>query len=143
MTKLTVLVNGIPFVLSPMADGQSYTLDIASAMLPGEENIVTLVGQGPEGASANVAIGDAPSDPPIAAVVVGGAPIALRAERSTEGLELSWPEEGVGLELQSRSGLGSGGAWVRRTESPSLLNGRYRVTVPVGGTGQLFRLHQP
>ena len=140
LSKLSLLVNGQSFVLSGLKDGEIRTLDIASAMVPGENNTVVLIGVGIPGSSAEITIGDSPTGEPTAAVVT---PIALRVDRSGDTLQLSWPEAGSGLELQSQTELGPVGSWEPWPEAPTLQNGRYGVTVPAGTGANLFRLHKP
>jgi len=141
LMKLTVQVNGKDFVLASLVEGEIRKLDIASAMNPGEENTVVLIGVGAPGSSADVSIGDSPNGDLVEAVV--GTTIILRADRSDQGLLLSWPEAAAGLELQSQLELDAGGAWTRWPEAPTVQNGRYGVAVPVDSGPKLFRLHKP
>jgi hypothetical protein len=54
----TITVNGQPFSLAGVADAQQHGLDLSSAMLAGDGNIVVLTASGPPGASAFVVISD-------------------------------------------------------------------------------------
>ncbi len=139
LRKLSILVNGHPYVLESLGDGESKTLDVSAAMNPGEGNTVVLVGEGAEGSSAMITIGDAPAGEPL----TNSESIALRTERSDSGLRLSWAAAGSGYVLQSRSGLESLDAWVDWPEPPVWVDGRFVVTVPLGSTAEFFRLHKP
>jgi hypothetical protein len=57
-SNLDVIVNGRKFKVTGMKDGQERDLDISSAVLPGNQNIVTLKGHGKPGSSAAVLIWD-------------------------------------------------------------------------------------
>ena len=54
LTRLTVVVNGCGYVLAPLSDGASLSLDVGAAMIPGDGNTVVLLGEGAEGASATI-----------------------------------------------------------------------------------------
>ena len=51
-------VNGVRFRLRNMADGGTYSLNVASAMKPGNANTITIDSKGPKGGSALVVISD-------------------------------------------------------------------------------------
>jgi hypothetical protein len=138
LKRLSVMVNGSTYVLEGLCDGETRTVDVGAAMIPGDANTVTLKGEGAAGTSAVVTIGDTATTQPM---VVGEA-VALRIEKSAGGLELSWPVAGAGLELQSRATLESQEVWTAWSETPQLVNGRYVVTVP-GNPTRFFRLHKP
>jgi hypothetical protein len=57
LRNVKVTVNGVPF-RAALRDGEVWTLDAASAMLPGETNIVTIEGRGKPGGSALVVVHD-------------------------------------------------------------------------------------
>lgn len=58
LKALKVTANGETFTLAGLKDGEERTLDVSGAMLPGEENIITLTGTGKPGGSATVMIHD-------------------------------------------------------------------------------------
>jgi hypothetical protein len=139
LRRLVLRVNGQVFVVEGLADGESRAVDVGSAMLPGEENVVALVGEGDAGASADITIGDAPVGNLVASVAV--APVVLQVERVAEGLRLSWPESASGWVLASQAALGS--AWEAWSEAPSVRSGRNTVVVPVDAGDRWFRLVRP
>ena len=65
LTKLTIVVNGHSYFLTPLRDGESLWLDVGAAMIPGDGNTVVLLAEGAEGASATVTLGDAPAGDPM------------------------------------------------------------------------------
>jgi WD40 repeat protein len=58
LERMTVLVNGRPFRVVDLRDGETRTVDLARAMRSGTRNTVVLVGQGRIGASAVVVLSD-------------------------------------------------------------------------------------
>jgi hypothetical protein len=56
--SITLDVNGATFLLSGLADGETRTLDVASAMQPGSANVVSATLHGAPGASALLMIAD-------------------------------------------------------------------------------------
>lgn len=58
LNSVEVIVNGQKFKAHFKSDGEEKTLDISSALLPGENNSVTLRGLGKKGGSASVMIWD-------------------------------------------------------------------------------------
>jgi hypothetical protein len=58
LKRLVVTVNGTKFKAKDLSDGETVLLDISSAMQPGENNVVTLKGNGKKGSWANVMIWD-------------------------------------------------------------------------------------
>ena len=137
LTRISLLVNERLFVVGPLSDGQSMTLDIAKAMIPGEENTVVLLGEGITGASAIITIGDCPTGEPSA----WNEAVALRYERVGDAMRLSWSEAGTGFVLQHREGLGSGN-WSDWPEAPEYVNGRYVVDLPPSASTHFFRLYK-
>ena len=142
LRNLTLLVNGQPFAFPALTDGRRWQFDIASAMQPGEENVVVLIGEGPPGGSAEVTIGDARSDAPEAVVAMDN-PFGLRAERVGDGMGVSWSASASGWILESSTVLGVPGSWHAWSGKPTLEGGRYRVTLPAEASAQLFRLTKP
>lgn len=55
---MRVMVNGVEFRLDGLAAGEIRVLDAASATVEGDNNVLTLIGQGPAGAWATVFAGD-------------------------------------------------------------------------------------
>ena len=141
LTKLTMVVNGHSYVLTPLREGESLWLDVGAAMIPGDGNTVVLLGEGAEGATATVTLGDAPAGDPMLVVT----PIALQIANSAQGVQLSWPAAATaaGYLLQSRPGLASSDAWVNWPAAPASVNGRWVSTVPAAGSARLFRLYKP
>ena len=137
LTKLTLLVNGQSFVLSPLGAGSSKSLDVGAAMNPGNANVVVLLGEGADGASATLAMADSPTGD---ATMVGES-IALQIETSAQGPQLSWPIAGAGYLLQSRSSSGPGDAWVNWPGAAESVNGRWVVPLPPGDPARFFRLY--
>lgn len=139
LTNLILVANGKSYVLDPLRDGASVSVDVGAAMLPGNANTIVLIGEGPTGGSATIAIGDAAvADPMFVAQ-----PVALQIQSSAQGVQLSWPSSASGYVLQSRSSLAPSGAWLSVPGAPGWVNGRWVVTVPVTGAGQFFRLATP
>ena len=56
---MRVLVNGVEYRLDGLSAGETRVLDAASATVEGDNNVVTLIGQGAAGAGALVLVGDA------------------------------------------------------------------------------------
>ena len=139
MTNLTLVVNGQSFVLAPLSDGASVSVDVGAAMVPGDANTIILIGEGPVGASAAITIGDGPAGDPKIAVQS----VALQIAISAQGVQLSWSGSASGYVLQSRSSLGSSGTWVNWPTAPQSVNGSYVVTMPAKDAGQFFRLIKP
>ncbi len=141
LTKLTVVVNGYSYVLAPLSDGASLSLDVGAAMIPGEGNTVVLLGEGAEGASATVTVGDSPARDPM--IVVN--PIAMQIAGSAQGVQLSWPATATaaGYLLQSRPSLAPSDGWVNWPAVPESVNGRWVLTVAAEGSARLFRLYKP
>ena len=139
LTKLTIVVNGHSYVLTPLREGESLWLDVGAAMIPGDGNTVVLLGEGPEGATATVTLGDAPAGDPMLVVT----PIALQVARCAQGVQLSWPATATGYLLQSRPSLAPSDAWVNWPAAPESVNGRWVSTVPAEGSARLFRLYKP
>jgi hypothetical protein len=139
LNQLTLVVNGHPFILDPLIDGVSKSLDVGAAMHPGNDNTVVLAGKGPAGASAVITIADAAmGDPELAAELT-----TLQIANSAGTVQLSWPDLGVGYVLQSRSSLSPADPWVNWPGPPEFINGRLTLTVPAGGAARFFRLYKP
>lgn len=58
LKNLEIVVNGTKFKVTGLKDNEEQTIDISSALLPGENNVVTLKGHGKKGSSASVMIWD-------------------------------------------------------------------------------------
>jgi hypothetical protein len=58
LRNLEIQVNGRMFRLAGLKDSESSTIDISSAMLPDDDNIIVLTGSGKPGGSAGVLIWD-------------------------------------------------------------------------------------
>ena len=58
LKNLEIVVNGTKFKVTGLKDNEEQTVDISSALLPGENNVVTLKGHGKKGSSASVMIWD-------------------------------------------------------------------------------------
>jgi hypothetical protein len=141
LTKLTVVVNGSSYVLAPLSDGASLSLDVGAAMIPGEGNTMVLLGEGAEGASATATLGDsAVGDPMIVVNTIG-----LQIAGSAQGVRLSWPAiaTAAGYVLQSRPSLAPSAGWVSWPAAPESVNGCWVLTVPPKGSARLFRLYKP
>jgi hypothetical protein len=141
LTKLTLVVNGHSYVLAPLSDGASLSQDVGAAMNPGDGNTIVLLGEGAEGASAAVTLGDSPVGDPMIAFNT----IALQIAGSAQGVQLSWPATAstAGYLLQSRPSLAPSDAWVNWPVAPENVNGRWDLTVPAEGSARLFRLYKP
>jgi hypothetical protein len=141
LTRLAVVVNGYSYVLAPLNDGASLSLDVGAMMIPGDGNTVVLLGEGAEGASATVTLGDSHVGDPM--IVVN--PMALQIAGSAQGVQLSWPSTATaaGYLLQSRPSLAPSDAWVIWPAAPESINGRWVMTVPAEGSARLFRLYKP
>ncbi len=63
----------------------------------------------------------------------------LAAEISGSNLNLSWPAEATGFQLESTTALGTGAAWTAAGNG-TVSGGRFRATVPIDGTARYFRL---
>jgi hypothetical protein len=55
---IELAVNGVVFRLTGLAAGETRTLDVSSAMLPGSGNVVVVTGHGRPGATATVVVHD-------------------------------------------------------------------------------------
>jgi len=139
LTKVTLVVNGKTYLLDPLRDGASVSVEVGAAMLPGDANTIVLLGEGPTGGSATVTIGDAA----VADAMFVAQPVALQIQSSAQGVQLSWPGSASGYVLQSRSSLRRTDGWATLPGAPGWVNGRWVVTVPVSGAGQFFRLAIP
>lgn len=62
LKNLDIVVNGTKFKVTGLKDNEEKTIDISSALLPGENNVVTLEGRGKKGSSASVMIWDGESN---------------------------------------------------------------------------------
>jgi hypothetical protein len=58
LRTFTALVNGITFKISGLRNGEIRTIDVSSAMRPGDKNIIYVKGHGPVNGSATVVISD-------------------------------------------------------------------------------------
>jgi len=58
LKNLDIVVNGTKFKVTGLKDNEEKTIDISSALVPGENNVVTLEGRGKKGSSASVMIWD-------------------------------------------------------------------------------------
>jgi hypothetical protein len=58
LRTFTALVNGVTFKVTGLRNNEVRTLDISSAMRPGDKNIIYVKGHGPQSASATVVISD-------------------------------------------------------------------------------------
>ena len=58
LKKLDIIVNGTQCKITALGHGRETTIDVLSAMLPGDNNTITLVARGKPGCSANVIISD-------------------------------------------------------------------------------------
>lgn len=58
LKNVLVIVNGASFRVTGLTDGEEHTLDVSSAMLSGDENIIQLKAFGKPGASATVLVHD-------------------------------------------------------------------------------------
>ena len=58
LKNLDIIVNGTKFKVTGLKDNEEQTIDISSALVPGENNVVTLKGYGKKGSSASVMIWD-------------------------------------------------------------------------------------
>jgi hypothetical protein len=139
LTQLTLKVNGHLFVLDPLSDGVTKSLDVGAAMNPGDANTVVLVGKGPAGASAVITIADAAMGDP----VIAAESMALQIAYSAGGVQLSWPDQGAGYVLQSRSSTAPSNTWVNWPDAPQSVKGRFTLTAPAGGAARFFRLYKP
>jgi uncharacterized repeat protein (TIGR03803 family) len=55
---------------------------------------------------------------------------------------LSWPTNFTGFALQSTTNLGPSPIWTTNLAAPVIINGQFKVTNPISGTQQFFRLSQ-
>ena len=58
MKNFEAKVNGTKFKVTGLKDGETRTLDVSSAMVPGSQNVITVKGHGPQNSSAMVVISD-------------------------------------------------------------------------------------
>ncbi len=58
LKKIDVIVNGTRFKVAGLKDGEERTLDVTSAMKPGDANVVQFEARGPKGAWTNVMLWD-------------------------------------------------------------------------------------
>jgi hypothetical protein len=55
---------------------------------------------------------------------------------------LAWPFPSTGFRLEAAS-TPVGGQWVPISDSPSVVDGEYRLTLEATGIARMFRLHSP
>jgi hypothetical protein len=58
VNHVRLLVNGHPFEVADLHDGQTQTLDVSSAMRTGSDNTIVVIAHGPRGSSAVVLVSD-------------------------------------------------------------------------------------
>jgi hypothetical protein len=58
LRTFTALVNGTTFKVTGLRNDEVRTIDISSAMRPGNKNVIYVKGHGPESSSAMVVISD-------------------------------------------------------------------------------------
>jgi hypothetical protein len=63
LKNLEVTVNGAKLKVTGLKDGENRTLDVASTMHPGSNNVITVKGHGPQNSSAMVVISDGSVQP--------------------------------------------------------------------------------
>lgn len=62
---------------------------------------------------------------------------------SPAGLVVSWPTNTGGFNLQAKSSLEAGTAWLNVTNPPVVISGRLTVTNSIAGPAQFLRLRRP
>ncbi len=68
--------------------------------------------------------------------------VSVSASVSGGNLVLSWPTSSALVNLLSSSSLGSGASWTTVSQKLTVVGGNYRVTIPISGSAQFFRLEQ-
>jgi len=63
LKNLEVAVNGTKMKVTGLKDGESRTLDLSRAMVPGSNNVITVKGHGPVNSSAMVVVSDGSVQP--------------------------------------------------------------------------------
>jgi hypothetical protein len=58
LSALVVRVNGVRFPLANLVAGERRQLDVGTAMVPGNDNEIVFIGEGPRGSSASVLVHD-------------------------------------------------------------------------------------
>jgi hypothetical protein len=58
LRNFEAVVNGIRFKVTGLKDGENRTIDVSSAMHAGYDNVITVKGHGPKGASAMAVVSD-------------------------------------------------------------------------------------
>jgi hypothetical protein len=58
LKNLEISVNNTKIKVTGLKDGENRTVDVSSAMVPGNKNVITVKGHGPQNSSAMVAISD-------------------------------------------------------------------------------------
>jgi hypothetical protein len=139
LSQLTVVVNGNDYVLGPLSDEGTTTLDVGASMIAGYTNTVVLIGEGAEGASATITLGVSPTGDSMITLQY----YAIQIQNTASGVQLSWPASAAGYVLQSRSSLAPSDAWVNWSGAATLVDGSFVVTVPGDAAQQFFRLCEP
>jgi hypothetical protein len=95
LRELTVQMNGKPFELRKLRDGEMRDLNVSSAMVKGGHNVVILTGRGEVGASATIMISDTKVEAGHHAKIVEdvrGAALGPQIERLRAHQNLVWGE---------------------------------------------------
>jgi hypothetical protein len=69
-------------------------------------------------------------------------PIQLAVSNSASDLALTWPSYATGFNLESSPVLGPGAIWTPLTQSATLGNDRWKVTVPMTNNVRFYRLRK-
>lgn len=64
----------------------------------------------------------------------------LTATRQGSNLIVTWPGSATGYTPESTPTLGTGASWTTVPGTPTLVNGQYQITVPIGAANQFIRL---
>ena len=63
LKKLTTVVNGVVFKTTGLRDGEVRSIDISSALKPGDRNKILVKGHGPKDSTAMVVVSDGSVQP--------------------------------------------------------------------------------
>jgi hypothetical protein len=74
--------------------------------------------------------------------VIAPALPALSIAHSGSNVVLTWPAADTGWTLQSAPGLATPASWTDWPEAPAVVGAEFRVTAPIVGDKQFFRLRE-
>ncbi|MFM7100891.1 MAG: hypothetical protein ACKO3N_06945, partial [Verrucomicrobiota bacterium] len=139
LRHLAIVVNGQVFALENLRPGETRRLDIGEAMTSEEDNQIELIGEGEQGAAAQVTI----ADTPVQIQTTSGPAVYLSLRQAPGGrLQLSWPASAAGWILQGRAAWTGGMDWRAVPGEPEWRDNRWQMELAPESDLQFFRLMQ-